>query len=197
MKDDILISVVIPCYNAGKYLGRTFRALDSQGYRNFEVIIVDDGSADNSLEIATGYVRERENCRVFSYENGGVSEARNRGIEKALGEYIYFLDADDYIYPTLFEDMARLIASHGTPDVVRFGFKWHYGDVDVSEMDKVHYSGVFSELIAEKDIVDKIVKPLIGFSEEDLYDYYKNRKWSWKEDDIPVWAHFLQEVADC
>lgn len=190
MNNNILISVIIPCYNAAKYLIRTFRALDNQSYKNFEVIIIDDGSTDNTCEKVLELIAKRANYSIFSYENAGVSEARNRGIAKASGDYVYFLDADDYIYPTLFEDIVKIIKKYDFPDVVRFAFKWHYGEPDLEEIDKVRYSEIPSILIQEKGVVENIVKPLVGFSEQDVYNYYKTQQFAWKESDIPVWAHF-------
>lgn len=97
VKDYGLISVIIPVYNAEKYLRQCIDSVLSQTYINYEIILVDDGSKDNSLAICNQYKDSNENIKVFHKENGGASSARNVGIKEANGKYIYFLDSDDYI----------------------------------------------------------------------------------------------------
>ena len=93
-----LISVVIPCYNDGKYLPETLGHLAKQTFRDFEIIIVNDGSTDpETLSILKNL--ESENTRVLHKENGRMSSARNHGVKHARGEYIAALDADDYFHP--------------------------------------------------------------------------------------------------
>ena len=86
-------SVVIPLYNKEHYIEATIRSVLNQTCRDFEVLVVDDGSRDNSLALARKY--ESDRVRVIAQENQGVSEARNTGIRNAQGEFICFLDADD------------------------------------------------------------------------------------------------------
>ena len=86
-------SVVIPLYNKSKYIARTIKSVLNQSFSNFEVIVVDDGSTDDSAAIVEAFKDSR--IRVICKENGGVSSARNRGIQEAIGRYIAFLDADD------------------------------------------------------------------------------------------------------
>ena len=94
-----MISVVIPLYNKEKSIVSTIESVISQTYKDWELIIVDDGSTDNSLEVVQNFVDELkiEDCRlkILSKENGGVCSARNRGIEEARGEYVALLDGDD------------------------------------------------------------------------------------------------------
>lgn len=97
-RNEILISIIIPCYNCSKWLPRTLDSLINQRNKNFEVVFIDDGSNDNSFNIAKDILEGSNlNYKIISQENSGVSVARNLGIEKSLGEYIYFLDADDYL----------------------------------------------------------------------------------------------------
>ena len=91
------ISVVVPVYNAEKYLNSCVDSLLGQTYLNTEIILVDDGSIDNSGVICDSYALKNEHIRVIHKENGGVSSARNEGIANAIGSYICFVDADDYI----------------------------------------------------------------------------------------------------
>ena len=98
-----LVSVIIPVYNAEKFLARTINFVLAQTYKNFELLLVDDGSKDKSAEICQQYVEKDERVKYFYKTNGGVSSARNFGIEKATGEYIAFMDNDDEIKPDYLE----------------------------------------------------------------------------------------------
>ncbi len=92
-----LISVVVPIYNVEKYLNRCIDSILSQEYENIEIILVNDGSTDNSGKICDDYIKKDSRIKVIHKENGGLSDARNFGMEKAMGEYIAFIDSDDYI----------------------------------------------------------------------------------------------------
>lgn len=93
----MLISVIIPVYNVEDYLHYAIESLEKQTYKNFEIILVNDGSTDNSGKLCDEYSEKYSNVRVFHKENGGLSDARNFGIQKAQGEFITFLDPDDYL----------------------------------------------------------------------------------------------------
>jgi len=111
-------SIVIPVYNAEKYLYRCLESILQQTFSDYEIIIVDDGSTDASKEICSSYVND---YRVFYYfqKNSGVSSARNKALREAKGEYILFVDADDYISANLLEN----IEAHNTgQDVIVFQF---------------------------------------------------------------------------
>ncbi len=106
MKD--LISVIIPCYNASKTLPRTLNSVREQDYKNLEIIIVNDGSSDDSLKVATEFARLDPRISVINQENSGVSVARNNGLLNSHGDYIVFLDADDnYTTPYAYSDMLK------------------------------------------------------------------------------------------
>lgn len=93
-----MISIIIPVYNTEKYLERCLESVTRQTYKGFECIIVDDGSTDHSLSICKDYEKRDPRFRVFHKENGGLSSARNYGIERAEGDYLYFVDSDDELY---------------------------------------------------------------------------------------------------
>lgn len=95
--NDFKISFIIPVYNVEKYLEQCVESILNQDYKNIEIILVDDGSPDNSPTICDRYAEKYESITVIHKENGGASDARNCGIEKATGYYILFVDADDYI----------------------------------------------------------------------------------------------------
>ena len=97
--ESLLISIIIPVYNAEKYLNRCLDSVLAQTFTNWECLLIDDGSKDLSGKICDEYVSKDSRFRVFHKENGGVSVARNLGIRESLGEWIYFCDSDDYVYP--------------------------------------------------------------------------------------------------
>lgn len=99
------ITIIIPTYNTAKYLPRCFAGILSQTYQNFEVIIIDDGSTDNTEEVVTSYLEQNSNFRYIKQKNGGPGVARNTGIENALGEWTTFIDADDYVEKNYLETL--------------------------------------------------------------------------------------------
>lgn len=99
---NIPISIIVPVYNAEKYLYRCIDSVLSQSFTDFELILVDDGSKDCSAQICEDYAKKDHRIRVIHQPNSGVSAARNRGIERAKGEYISFIDADDWIEQNMY-----------------------------------------------------------------------------------------------
>ena len=99
------ISIIIPIYNVEKYLNRCIDSIINQTYINLEIILVDDGSTDNCPKICDEYAKKDSRIKVIHKKNGGVSSARNSGIINSSGEYIGFIDPDDYIEPTMYEEL--------------------------------------------------------------------------------------------
>ena len=91
------ISIIIPVYNSQQYLKKCLDSIKIQTYKNLEVILVDDGSTDNSLEICKNYAKKDQRFKVFHKKNGGTSSARNYGLKQVTGDYITFMDNDDYV----------------------------------------------------------------------------------------------------
>lgn len=104
---DPKISVIIPVYNVERYLERCLDSVLNNTYRNLEVICVDDGSKDGSLDILRRYEAADPRIVVIAKENGGVSSARNAGLDRRTGEYVCFVDPDDYVHPQIFELLLR------------------------------------------------------------------------------------------
>ena len=115
-----MISVIVPVYNVEKYLRRCVDSIINQTYRNLEIILVDDGSPDKSGEICDEYAKQDSRIKVIHKKNGGVSSARNAGITAASGEYIMFVDSDDYIDSGMLSDMVLKIPC----DIVCCGQKY-------------------------------------------------------------------------
>ena len=108
-----LISVIIPIYNVEQYLDRCIDSVKKQTYTNLEIILVDDGSPDNCGKMCDEYAEDDKRIKVIHKENGGLSDARNAGIEIATGEYITFIDSDDYVSLDYVEYMYKLLKDAG------------------------------------------------------------------------------------
>lgn len=106
---DPLISVIIPVYNAAKYLEEALDSVAQQTYPSYEVLLIDDGCTDDSLAICEQFANRDDRFKVFQKPNGGVSSARNYGLDRANGQYVTFMDNDDYVYPDWLAYMAREI----------------------------------------------------------------------------------------
>ena len=125
-------SVIVPLYNKAPFVRKALESIASQTYRDFELIVVDDGSTDNSLEVVNEYIRDVlcvmcdvcKNVRVSHQKNSGVAAARNRGVAESHGEYVCFLDADDWWKPTFLEEMDHLITEY--PDAGIYASNYIY-----------------------------------------------------------------------
>lgn len=116
--DNFLISVIIPVYKVEKYLSKCVESIINQTYKNLEIILVNDGSPDNCGEICDEYAKKDSRIKVIHKENGGLSDARNAGIEIASGQYIAFVDSDDYIASNMYERMYETILKDNSSMVV-------------------------------------------------------------------------------
>ena len=109
-----LISIIIPMYNVENYISECLNSVISQNYKNLEIIIVDDGSTDNSYEIASKYCKNDSRIKIFRKKNGGLSDARNFGIENSSGKYLFFLDSDDFLPDYTIDYLYNLINLYKT-----------------------------------------------------------------------------------
>ena len=120
-----LISIIVPVYKVEKYLPECIESILKQTYSNLEIILVDDGSPDNSGKICDEYAEKDSRIKVIHKENGGVSSARNLGIEKSTGQYIAFIDADDYISNSYCEKILEKLKQENA-DCVACGYNRVY-----------------------------------------------------------------------
>ena len=130
MNNEILVSVVIPVYNSEEFIKRNIESVLNQTYQKFELILVDDGSTDNSKQILTQYAEEDSRINCIFQKNQGAPVARNAGISVSKGDYIYLIDSDDYLAETAFEKML-----HSANDTD--------ADIIIGQYDKVNESGIF------------------------------------------------------
>lgn len=120
-----LISIIVPVYNCEKYIERCINSILKQTYKNIEVLLINDGSKDKSLQICERYAQKDNRIIVFEKENEGVSSARNLGIEKSHGEFITFVDSDDYLEENFCEEMLERAYKYSV-DYVTCGYKRVY-----------------------------------------------------------------------
>lgn len=177
------VSVIVPVYNVEKYIEKCLNTLVNQTLKEIEIIIVNDGSKDNSKEIIKKFIgMYPEKIVYLEKENGGLSDARNFGIPYAKGEYIAFLDSDDYVELNMYEDMYK-IAQNENSDMVECDFIWEYPNksrIDTGEiyhgkhemLEKVRVVA-WNKLI-KKSVLDKAnVQFPKGFRYEDIEFTYK------------------------
>lgn len=116
MKD--FVSMIVPIYNKEPYLKQCIDSILHQTYQNLEIILIDDGSIDNSFSICKEYAKKDKRIKLYHQENKGVSEARNKGLKHATGEYLSFVDADDFIEPNMIENMLKKLKTQQSDIVV-------------------------------------------------------------------------------
>lgn len=140
--DCSLISVIIPTYNVESFIKECIDSIEYQTYKNLEILLIDDGSTDNSGDICDEYALKNNRIKVIHKNNGGLSDARNVGIDLAQGDYIAFIDSDDFIYPEYFEYLYELISKNNA-------------DMSSCQPILVDESGnTMSTLITEKDHIE-------------------------------------------
>jgi glycosyltransferase involved in cell wall biosynthesis len=121
-----LVTIAIASFNNGGTIGRCINSVINQSYHNLDILVIDDGSADCSLEVCKGFSKEKR-LRVIAKENGGLSSSRQLAIEKALGVYICFIDADDYLLPNHVSNLIERIKQDGS-DIGICGTRVEYAD---------------------------------------------------------------------
>lgn len=137
-----LISIIIPIYNRANYLDVCISSVIKQTYTNLQIILIDDGSSDGSAEICDGWAKKDERIEVYHFSNAGSVRARKRGLEHARGQYIGFVDSDDYIEPNMYESLLNKLVEQNA-DFIHCGL-WH------------EYSGVIRE---ELDFDEGVIYP--------------------------------------
>ena len=154
--DEKLVSVIIPAYNIEDYIGRCLDSIISQTYKNLEIIVVDDGSRDYTGEILDNYAKKDRRIKVIHKENGGVSSARNKGIEAAEGDYIGFIDGDDLIEPEMYKTLVDLLEEENA-DIAHCGYQMVFPD----RIDYYHNTGKKKIQTTEEGLKDLLSGEMI------------------------------------
>ncbi len=133
MKTDALVSVIIPMYNTELYISKCLESVVSQTYPNLEILLLNDGSTDRTEEICQFFVQDDPRVRLINKENSGQADTRNQGMEMAQGDYILFVDSDDYLAPDLVEKSLREMKLYKS-DLVIFNYYHVYTNTGVEKM---------------------------------------------------------------
>ena len=168
---DSLISVIVPIYNVEKYLDRCVDSIINQTYKNLAIILADDGSPDNCPKMCDDYAEKDSRIKVVHKENGGLSDARNVGMEVATGEYVSFIDSDDYISLDFYETLLETIVDNDS-DIVECGvvkfyenekFDKYNDDLKVTNYDTVDaLDGLISESPFKQHVWNKLYKSSVA-----------------------------------
>jgi len=166
---------IVPVYNGEKYIDRCLKSLLNQTYKNFEIIIINDGSTDNSESILDDYQKKHSQIKVIHQKNKGLSASRNLGIKKAIGDYLLFVDVDDYISD---QTLAFIETKVSKPwDLIKFNWTSNQKELDINlKEDKVsNGSDAISYLINKKEVFEMAV--LYAYNKE----YLEKTNFSFKE----------------
>lgn len=156
------ISVIIPCYNAEKYLEKCLESVVNQTYKNLEIVCVNDGSSDKTIKILENYADSDKRIKVINQENFGASQARNNALKLITGSYVAFVDSDDWVDITAFEKAVDKIENYNC-DLVFWSYNKCYGD----NILKNPIYGIESKLLQNSNYVD-FYRTLFGLSGEQL-----------------------------
>lgn len=159
--ESLKFSIIVPAYNAEKYLRECLDSLSRQSYEGFEVIIIDDGSTDQTSDICSKYADKDAKFRVIKKKNGGVSSARNLGLENANGEWVLFLDSDDILLPSSLEFLGKSIDDN--PSSVMHIWGWQEFS-DEGRTREMFFSDLSSQ-VSVRDIRKRLFKgdPYMGY----------------------------------
>lgn len=158
--DNKLVSIIIPAYNVGNYIGECLKSISAQSYTNIQVIVIDDGSTDNTWQNIEDAMTQDIRIQGFHRENSGVSATRNFGIQQAKGEYIYFVDGDDYIAPDAVDTLVSTLESNNVDWV---NCQYNRVDDDGNHLEEYSFKLGHFETFTEEDRFELILNPLIDY----------------------------------
>lgn len=170
------ISIIVPVYNVENYLEKCLDSLVNQTLKDIEIIVVNDGSPDNSQDIIDKYVKMYNNVFSYKKKNGGLSDARNYGLKYVTGEYVAFIDSDDYVDVTMLEKM-YLKAKKDKLDIVVCDTIEVYGEKEILKKSNLHYSS--------DDVRNYIISPPMACSriyKRSLFEKIEFKKGIYYED---------------
>ena len=152
----MLFTIIIPVYKAEKYLDKCINSILAQSFQDYEVILVDDGSPDNSAKICDNYANTHKRIRVIHKTNAGVVSARNAGLLTATGQYILFVDADDWIAENTLQDLSDVIMKYDAPDMILFDSYRVYQDRN-EQMSQSLSPGFYDKERLNKDVIPHMI----------------------------------------
>lgn len=160
-----LISVIVPIYNVEKYLNKCIDSIINQTYKNIEIILINDGSTDRSYELCTHYAKKDGRIKLINKKNGGLSDARNKGLEIAKGEYAVFIDSDDWIDRSMLEKLYDLSIKYNA-DIVQGDYVKVYSDDDsiINDINNIEVNCYSPEQALELLYSEKCVKTVVTWN---------------------------------
>lgn len=187
-----MISVVVPVYKVEKYIEKCVESILNQSFKDFELLLIDDGSPDNCPHICDEYAKKYSNIRVIHKENGGLSDARNTGIICAKGEYITFIDSDDFVSDCYLETLYGLLIRHGA-DIAVCGIEVYKKDCEIKSKAEgsIHiFSGTeaFEQMLYQRFIDTSACAILLKtqLANENLFPVGR-----YHEDDFTTYKYYL------
>lgn len=155
-QEKALISIIIPVYKVEKYLEKCIQSVINQTYENLQIILVDDGSPDNCGKICDEYAKKDHRIEVIHKSNGGLSDARNKGLEMAKGEYIGFVDSDDYIEADMYEVLYNLLKQYNADVSICNFYTVSQGKISIKNADnginEYNRIEILKEILLDKNI---------------------------------------------
>lgn len=170
MKDKI--SVIVPIYKVEEYLNRCIDSIINQTYSNLEIILVDDGSPDDCGKICDEYAKKDKRIKVLHKENGGLSDARNRGVEVASGKYVCFIDSDDFVNPLMIEVLYNNLIKYKADLSI-----CNYKQTSKSDIDTVNISSENTKVFEGASIMNNLYNDLYVVTEVAWNKLYKKDVW--------------------
>lgn len=180
-----MLSVIIPIYNVEKYLTKCIESVINQTYKNIEIILVNDGSTDNSKAIIDKYSSIDSRIKVINKKNGGLSDARNVGIELAKGEYITFLDSDDWIELNMYEKLYKYIKQENA-DIVQCSYQKVY-DEEVNNQKNKEEVNIMSGEKSLYNLGEKTVVVWNKIYKRELFNDIRFPKGKYHEDEFTIY----------
>ncbi len=177
-----LVSVVVPIYNVELYMKKCIQTIINQSYNNLEIILVDDGSTDNSGNIADEYAQKDLRVKVIHKLNGGLSDARNAGMKKATGKYICFIDSDDFIEKDMIEKMVNRITDLQV-DVLIAGFYVDFEDEKGKLVDRKIKQFNTEGCYLDKNEINRELLGMFGYAWNKMYrlDYLEDNQFQFEK----------------
>lgn len=169
-----LISIIVPVYKVEKYIRHCVESVLNQTYKNIECILVDDGSPDNCPRICDEFAEKDNRIKVIHKQNGGLSSARNMGIDNAKGKYIVFVDSDDYIHPQMIEILFEKLI-HENADISICNIEYVFEN---SSIQKEYISPIKNEVIGRKELLEKLLQKNASFYVVMCNKLYKKELWN-------------------
>lgn len=190
-----LVSIIIPAFNQSKYIDYTLNSVQNQIYTNWECIIVDDNSTDDTKFIVENWVKKDSRFKYFHKENGGVASARNYGFSKSKGEYIQFLDSDDYITIDRIHNCIRVMEKNKEIDLTITNFKMFVDNIDNSHepfCDLTNYNFDFKTVLLKWDRGVSFPLHTVFLRKKSIESVKFNEETRYKED----WIYWINVLKD-